>query len=334
MKYIMRVVIGLFLCGCFQAPRPVVHLQGETMGTTYNVKYVALPSSISSEKIHDAIDASLVKVNQQMSTYIPDSELMLLNSAPANSEITLSPQLVHVLLEAERLYELSNGLLDVTIGPLVNVWGFGPRAQREIVPSQDELNRALSLVGFDKVELTSTSVIKPSADTFIDLSTIAKGYGVDVVAEYLKSQGIQHFLVEIGGELRVAGRKPSGDSWRVAIEKPSASERGLQQIISVGDNAIATAGDYRNFFVNDGQRFSHLLDPTTGYPIRHFTASVTVVDSSSMTADGLATAFMIMAPDDAKRIARENNIPLYLIERVDDKLSVYYNDAFAQFLQK
>ena len=108
----------------------------------------------------------------------------------------------------------------------------------------------------------------------------------------------------------------------------------MQQIISVGDNAIATAGDYRNFFVNDGQRFSHLLDPTTGYPIRHFTASVTVVDSSSMTADGLATAFMIMAPDDAKRIARENNIPLYLIERVDDKLSVYYNDAFAQFLQK
>jgi thiamine biosynthesis lipoprotein len=167
---------------------------------------------------------------------------------------------------------------------------------------------------------------------YIDLSTIAKGYGVDVVAERVESEGIDNYLVEIGGELRLSGVKADDSHWRVAIEKPSALGRASQQEISVGNNAVATSGDYRQFFEQDGKRYSHLIDPVTGMPISHYAASVTVVHPSAMTADGLATAFMIMGPERAKIMAQEYDIALFMLVKENDGYSVYTSAEFKPFL--
>ncbi len=332
MKSFSVLVVAILLLACGQQPtEPLVHLQGQTMGTTYNIKYWSA-NTLEQKQVHAAIDNALLKVNQQMSTYIPDSELMMLNHWATSEPYAVSPELALVLKESERLYHFSDGLLDVTVGPLVNIWGFGPQASREKVPTQAVLDEAKANVGFEQISLSADSVTKYNPDTFIDLSTIAKGYGIDVVAEYLLSQGVNNFLVEIGGELRLSGRKSDGNTWKVGIEKPVANTRDYQQLITVGDNAIATAGDYRNFFEVDGKRFSHLLNPKTGQPIEHFLASVTVVSPSSMTADGLATAFMIMGAEKSKALADKHGIAMYLIEKVDGQFVVYYTNEFADYL--
>ncbi len=326
-------LIGLFgLLGCGTSKPPMVVLTGETMGTTYMVKYWQSEDEIDAQKLQTSIDDDLLEVNQQMSTYISDSELMQLNRWPENTPFEGSAALLYVLRESKRLGNLSDGMLDVTVGPLVNIWGFGPNGVPNRVPSPLQLAEAQAKVGLSHLNLDNTSVTKTNADMYIDLSTIAKGYGVDVVAERIESAGINNYLVEIGGELRLSGVKADDSHWRVAIEKPSALGRASQQEISVGDNAVATSGDYRQFFEQDGKRYSHLIDPITGMPISHFAASVTVVHPSAMTADGLATAFMIMGPERAKIMAQEYDIALFMLVKKHDGYSVYTSAEFQPFL--
>ena len=198
-----------------------------------------------------------------------------------------------------RLGELSDGVLDVTVGPLVNLWGFGPTMRPESIPSQQDVDAVRAYTGLDKLTVVKDGLVKAHPQLYVDLSTIAKGYGVDVVAELLEEQGVESYLVEIGGEMRVKGDKGNGSEWLIAIEKPVSDARAVQKIISIGDNAIATSGDYRNYYEQDGVRYSHLIDPRTGKPIQHNTVSVTVIHPSSMTADGMATAFNVMGWESA-----------------------------------
>jgi len=323
------IAIGmLILASCSEKPLAVVHLQGQTMGTTYNIKYVLDEGEEPLEGLQAEIDARLVDINKMMSTYDPTSELSRFNQYRFTDNFEVSPEVVKVVNEALRLAKLSDGVLDVTVGPLVNLWGFGPNKRPEKVPTQDEIDAVRDYVGYEKLSTTSTGLIKATPMLYVDLSTIAKGYGVDEVADILESHQIQNYLVEIGGEMRVKGKRGDGNEWLIAIEKPVTSERIIQKVVSIGTNAVATSGDYRNYYEENGIRYSHLINPTTGAPITHNLVSVTVVHPSSMTADGLATAFNVMGWERAIKLAEQEKLAVFLIRRTTDGFEEYTTEQF------
>jgi len=335
-KSMMIIVVMAMLSGCFPSSdlsKQEVLLQGRTMGTTYNIKVVVENTSVDTDNIQVGIDTLLKQLNQEMSTYIADSELSRFNKSESLAPIVISAGLQRVIKEAIRLGHLSEGKLDVTVGPLVNLWGFGPQQRPETVPSDVQLAEARAHIGIDKLVLTGNELSKKTAKLYVDLSTIAKGYGVDIVAEYLEEQGVANYLVEIGGEMRVKGFKHTGELWHVAIEKPVDTERSVHQIIIPKDNAVATSGDYRIYFEADGQRFSHIIDPDTGNPINHKLVSVTVIHSSSMTADGLSTAMMVMGEEKALAFAEKNNLAAYIISKGENGFIEQSTVKFMQYLK-
>ncbi|MFC6440936.1 FAD:protein FMN transferase [Bowmanella sp. JS7-9] len=334
MKTLLSVLFIVFFAGCTPAQQAQVSIEGRTMGTTYHIKWVAEPDSPAQSVLHAEIDAALVQVNKEMSTYDPTSELSVFNQRPAFEPMQVSDGTATVIREAIRLGELTGGVLDVTVGPLVNLWGFGPNAKPEKVPSDELIAETKARTGLQFLQLDDHTLTKLHDDLYVDLSTIAKGWGVDVVAEILASHNIHNYLVEIGGEMRLAGRKADGSEWRVAVEKPVTAERAVQEIISVGDNGIATSGDYRNYFEEDGLRYSHLIDPTTGKPIQHNLVSVTVVHPSCMTADGLATALMVMGFDRALEFAAQQDLAVLLIKRENGEFHAYNSPRFEPYLRK
>lgn len=332
MKFLHTTLILLtvvVLAACAPQPEQDIHLQGQTMGTTYNVKFPP-HENLDTDALHAEIDELLVTVNKLMSTYDPESELSRFNQHESNQPFTISPQTQLVIAEALRLGELTQGALDVTIGPVVNLWGFGPQMRPEQVPSVEAIESARETTGLDKLRLADNAVIKYHPDLYVDLSTIAKGYGVDAVAELLQAKGLNDYLVEIGGEMRVSGQKISGQTWRIAIEKPVSQQRALQKVILIGNNGIATSGDYRNYYEQDGVRYSHLIDPSTGYPIQHNLVSVTVVHPSAMTADGLATALAVMGAKKAKALAELNDWAVILITKEQDAFIEWTSSGFDQ----
>jgi thiamine biosynthesis lipoprotein len=328
---LLIVVISTILVACSLPKEQEIHLTGPTMGTTYNVKFIAV-EGVDKQKLKQQIDQLLIEINQLMSTYIQDSELSRFNQWNSTERFALSAKTLEVLNEAKRLGEMSAGLLDVTVGPLVNLWGFGPQSRPEKIPSIELIQATQQLVGLDKLSIGPTWVSKTIPNLYVDLSTIAKGYAVDQVAEILQAHKIQNFLVEIGGEMRVSGVKPSGISWKIAIEKPEAEQRSVQDIISVGDNAVATSGDYRIYYEQDGVRYSHLIDPSTGFPITHNVVSVTVIHPSSMTADGLATALIVMGKEKALTLAKKYDIAVLLITKEKHGFTEYTSDKFEQLV--
>lgn len=322
----------LVLFGCSNAATDQEHyFSGQTMGTTYNVKYVT-NDQLDHEQLKQSVEQRLIEINQLMSTYIDDSELSLFNKSAPNSPYLLSQETAFVVAEALRIGALSEGVLDVTVGPLVNLWGFGPTKRPETIPTASQITQAKRFSGLDKLQLNGLELTKTVDGLYLDLSTIAKGYGVDAISQLLSDAKLDNFLVEIGGEMRVSGTKANGEAWRIAIEKPVTTERAVQRIISVGNHAVATSGDYRNYFEEAGVRYSHLIDPNTGYPIQHKTVSATIVHPSSMTADGLATAMMVLSPEQAKALAEKENLALLLVFKEGDGFIEYQSPAFQQIV--
>ena len=319
------------LTACAPKPPAEMHLSGPTMGTTYNVKFVANEHVVASQ-LQIEIDNLLLDINQLMSTYISDSELSRFNQYQKTDEFPLSRETLEVMAEARRLGGLSEGMLDVTLGPVINLWGFGPLSRPEKIPSSQEIQNAKAITGLDKLVLGDTWARKREPKLYVDLSTIAKGYGVDRVAELLEKHQLDNYLVEIGGEMRVSGNKSSGQAWRIAVEKPLNTQRAVQRVISIGNNAIATSGDYRNYYKEQGIRYSHLIDPLTAKPIAHNLVSVTVVHPSSMTADGLATALNVMGKDKALLVAEKNKLAVLLITRENGEYIEYTSPQFAAFI--
>lgn len=332
-KWLVVFASLLVLAGCEKSVEQV-HLSGPTMGTTYNIKYIEQEGLATADVLQAEIDRLLEEVNDQMSTYRKDSELSRFNQHQTSEPFTVSPQTATVVKEAMRLNGLTLGALDVTVGPLVNLWGFGPEARPDIVPTEEELAARKAYTGIQHLSLEGNALSKDIPNLYVDLSTIAKGWGVDVVANYLQSQGVQNYMVEVGGEMRLKGVNREGVGWRIAIEKPSVDERSIQEIIEPGDMAIATSGDYRNYFESDGVRYSHIIDPKTGYPIHHKVVSVTVLDASSMTADGLATGLMVLGEERGMQIANENNIAAFMIVKTDDGFKELASEAYKPFLKK
>ena len=301
-----------------EPPPAELHMSGRTMGTTYNVKYRPTPNTPTVKDLQMEVDALLAEINHTMSTYDPESELSRFNRLRTTDWVPASTSLRAVLKTALEIGAQSEGAFDITVGPLVNLWGFGPEVHPDRVPPERDITAARARSGLDKITLSDTqsAIRKRRPDVFLDLSGIAKGYGVDRVAELMTAHGIDHYMVEIGGEIRVRGLKERETPWRIAIEKPLSGERSVHTMLALSDIALATSGNYRNFFEIAGRRYSHTIDPTTGWPIDNHLVSVTVLADTSMRADAWATAFQVLGPERGMAIAERINLPvLFVIER-------------------
>ncbi len=315
----------------------IVNLTGETMGTTYSVKLSDIPSDQSREVIQQEIDRLLEQVNDQMSTWRSGSELSRFNGSESTDWFEVSADTAFVVDAALQVSKDTEGAFDITVGPMVNLWHFGPDSptQQSQLPSEQTILETRSRVGFDKIAARQEppALKKSHATMEIDLSAIAKGYGVDVVAKYLGELGISSFLVEIGGEMRAQGTRPDGTNWKVGIEKPIARQRTLQQSADLNNRSIATSGNYRNFFEIDGVRYSHTIDPRTGHPVTHSLASVSVVMESCMMADAWATALLVLGPDTGYNIAKEQNLAVLFLIETDKGFQPKSTPAFDKIIQ-
>jgi len=306
----------LLLAACSRAPEPPV-LSGQTMGTYWTVRLVARPQGVDVPTLRAEIEALLEQVNAEMSTYRADAVITAFNRAEAGATVQLPTGFARVLEAALQLAKESDGAFDPTVGPLTNLWGFGPDAALDRVPDADALEAARQSVGWIRLSWDpATRMLRQPGDAFLDLSAIAKGWGVDLIGEHLNARGINDWLVDIGGDMRASGRRPDGGPWRVAIERPTPGTRDIHQIIELADIAIATSGSYRNFFESGGRRYAHTIDPRTGWPVDHDTVSVTVLAGTCMEADGLATLLGVLPPDEAERFANQRGLAvLWLLEQ-------------------
>ncbi|ESP93060.1 FAD:protein FMN transferase [Pseudoalteromonas luteoviolacea] len=330
---VVFLVVFLSACGQQQSQQKPVEINGKTMGTTYNIKVFPGPIALEAERFKKEVDDTLIAVNQSMSTYIPDSEINRFNRLDANTVMPISSDFRIVVAESIRLGQ-STKTLDVTMGPLIDLWGFGPDKRPTKRPLQAEIEAMQANIGVNKLQLTSEGLAKALPHLELSFSATAKGYGIDKVAELIEKKGFSNYMIEIGGELRISGSKPEGVPWRIAIEKPDApaGQRQIHRVVEPGNNAIATSGDYRIFYEMDGEVFTHLIDPGTGKPVRHDLVSVTVLHPSAMTADGLATALTVMGTQRARAYAEKHNLPVYLISKTDAGLETFSSTAFAPYL--
>lgn len=333
-NYLFILIMAFCQISCSEQQAPKAYqLSGNTMGTTYNITIVG-------EKLLDPalINDALEDIEATMSTYRLDSELMQLNAAPVNTWVSVSPSLHEVLLISEEISILSSGAFDITVYPLVDLWGFGPtRRDNNGRPDSADIQARMENIGFQNLIISKDrkAVFKKKMIS-LDLSAVAKGYAVDVLASLLEANNISSYLVEIGGEISTKGRNAEGGLWRVAIEAPvrMAQSPTPLKIIELSGLGLASSGDYRNYIEVDDAYYSHTIDPRSGNPTNHDLASVTVIAETTAIADALATAFNVMGLEKAMTIANSNNIPAYFILKKADGFVESYSADFAQFLHE
>ncbi|MCE8522745.1 FAD:protein FMN transferase [Ruegeria pomeroyi] len=302
------------------------------MGTYFRIQFPEFRAAKATIDLNTA--GTLSEVDRLMSTYLSDSEVSHFNAAAPGEPISISPHTNAVIEEAFRVGKLSNGAFDVTIGPLVDLWGFGPSRQTGKIPDGASIRHTAMQVGMDGLHSAENRLWKSKSGLGIDLSGIAKGYAVDQLARLLDAQNLPGYLIDIGGELRAKGRRPDGRQWTIGIERPVQGQRKAYRVVRLEDAAVATSGDYRNFFVSGGQSYSHVIDPRTTKPVAHSLASVTVLDQSTMRADALSTALMVMGPDEGRAFAEQSQIAAYFLVREGRRLNEFYSSAFEPYLQE
>ena len=326
---VSALVSFLLLGGCDHAPE-IVQISGSKCGTSYHITIVA--DQPAPADLAEQIDEALDRVDLAMSTYKSESELSLFNRLPLGEELVASEGLWTVLQTSRQIWHYSAGAFDPTVGPLVDLWGFGPQMTNDRIPEDNEITEALASIGYQHLILnTDKQSISKELALRLDLSAVAKGYAVDQVADLLEMLALPDYLVEVGGEMRVSGLNPKGQPWRIAIETPDAMGQ-VDNIIALQSAAVATSGDYRNYFEKDGKRYSHSIDPRSGRPIEHRLASVTVVADRCIDADAWATAFLVMGDQAALEIANQQSIAVYMLVKAGEQFSAVYSDAFKQYL--
>lgn len=314
-------------------------LQGRTMGTTWTVK-LASADAPHADALQKGIQAQLDRVDGQMSTWKPDSALSRFNRAPAGTWQHLPDAFFRVLAHALDVARDSGGAYDPTVGPLVDLWGFGPQQRPHRPPTAQAIAAARKHVGWERIKLNAArhEALQPGG-MHIDLSAVAKGFGVDEVARWLLAQDVQDFLVEVGGELRAHGRKADGRPWHVAVERPGAAAGGVQRrdqvghVLALHDRAIATSGDYRHYFEDADRYYSHHIDPRNGRPVTHGVASVTVVADTAMQADPMGTTLSVLGPQAGMTFARRRGLAVLMITRGEHGLEEHMSPAFEALLQ-
>ena len=317
-----RLVVWLLavfvLVGCSDsAKEQLVGFDGSTMGTSYSLRWVAEDDRQVAE-IHQAVEERLALINQQISTYIPESAVSRFNTL-SSGEMPVSAELASLVQRSQAISEQTGGAFDITVGPLVNLWGFGPEGRIISAPSSDKIASLRSRVGYQKLGVSqSPPLLTKPINLQVDLSAIAKGYAVDQLGSILVAKGVNNYLVEIGGELKLSGNKPNGEAWRIAIEAPLSTERSAQKILPITNIAMATSGDYRNYFEENGIRYSHTINPLSGAPIKHALVSVTVLHPSCADADAFATALMVMGHKKGVEFAQRHDLAAYFLIKAQE----------------
>ena len=333
---VLALLSALGACGDSPRERPVQELVGSTMGTTFSIKVVAAPENLDLPALQSDIEGALDGINRTMSTYLSDSELSRFNASDSVDWIEVTPELCRAIEAARVVSEFTDGAFDVTVGPLVNLWGFGPAETGYEPPGNDTVTQALENVGYAKlhVDCTIPALRKETPGVYVDLSAFAKGHAVDVVAGLLDARALPDYLVEIGGEMRLRGTNARSEAWAIAIETPDRTGRSVQTVVHLSDTAMATSGDYRNFFEHEGRFYSHTIDPRTGYPVAHNGASVTVVAETAAFADAAATALLVLGPDAGMRLAEQENIAAYFLLRLGSEFEEQMSSLFAMKVMK
>lgn len=327
-KYVsFFMVFAVALIYIHQKYAPYRTFHGKIFGTYYHVKIL---TDRSDRTLGDKILRRLQDVNRQMSVFEKNSEISKINQSPAGNKIGLSPEMSYLLKNAAAVNRESGGAFDPTVGRLVDLWGFGVDKPAQ-TPDPEKIKEALTYTGFNRLVFSSDfkSLSKTDDRIRLNLSAIAKGYGVDMVARLLEEEGYRDYIVEIGGEVRAAGRKNSaGEPWSIGIAKPSPQGNSNAFALELTDFSVATSGDYRNFFYKDGRRYAHTISPQTGYPVEHSLASVTVFHPSCMMADAYATAILALGEDEGMTFADAQKLPaVFFVRRNDNSVTMLLSTA-------
>ncbi len=305
---LLAALVATWLYRQYQEPAinpSFLAIQGQTMGTSYAIKY----EDEQQRNLKPGVDSLLERFNQSVNHYLPDSEITRFNRA--DSLQFALPYFYPVLQRSAEVYQATHGAFDPTVAPLVNAWGFGPEGGK--LPDSLGVDSLLRLVGFDKISFDRKHVAKNQPDVQLNFSAVAKGYGVDVVANYLRRRGITNMMVEIGGEVVARGVNPQGEAWRIGIDNPEQPGQ-MNVAVALVNQAMATSGNYMNYYEQDGQKYAHTIDPRTGYPVQHSVLSASVVADDCMTADAYATAFMVLELEETQEILAQNpTLDAYLI---------------------
>ena len=325
LAFLTFLVIATVLIIRQQRAMPYQHDEGMVFGTVYHITYQH-DSSLKAD-----IEAELQKVDNALSMFNRQSDIARINR---NEDVKPDKMFTEVYELAERISDETDGSFDITVAPLVNAWGFGFKDGN--MPTQRQVDSLLQMVGYKKVALADGRIVKQDARTMLDCSAIAKGYGCDVVARLLKRQGVRNMMVEIGGEVVTMGVNAKREAWHIGVNAPNADNDGdsgeLQAVLKMKDKALATSGNYRNFYYQGGKKYAHTIDPKTGYPVQHNILSATVMADNCATADAYATAFMVMGLEGAQRILdKHKELMAYLIYTDQDgQYAIWYSPSMKQ----
>lgn len=330
-RWLALVLVVFAVGGC--ARPPAAEFGGATQGTTYHIVVVAELNAAERAKLQGHIEQRLADIDRALSNYRSDSELNRFNAAPAGQWLPLGADLYRVIKASQDVSAQSSGAFDITIAPLIDLWGFGPGGRHDRLPADDAINEARSLVDYRQLEVDpATPRARKHRSLRIDTNGIAQGYTVDCLAAILQALGYRNFMVEVGGELRLAGSNVDGVPWRIGIEEPGDGLGPVRQGIGGTDIGITTAGDYHDYFERDGVRYSHTLDPATGRPVAHKLASVTVIASDATYADGMDTALEVLGPERGYELAARLKIAAYFIVRTDQGFDARYTPEMKRYL--
>lgn len=324
----MLACVALLLTGFNYSLSTV--LTGETMGTSYRLVLSDQLNQSESASLQSDVDQALNRLEDQMSTWRPESELSRFNSSTSTDWFSVSNDTAFVVSKAKEIWKFSDGAFDPTVAPLIKLWHFAEAPGEQSLPSDSDIEEARAAIGFEDIDvrLDPPALLKKRPELQLNLSAIAKGYAVDVVSKLLQQRVPGGHLVEIGGEMRSFGRKADGSSWTAGIETPDAFPRHIHAALHLDDQSLATSGDYRNYFEVDGKRYSHTIDPATGRPVTHNLTSVSVLADDCLTADALATAIEVLGPERGMELAKRENVRIYQIVRNDSDFDVRISDSF------
>ena len=300
---------------------------GPTMGSTYSIKYVRRAGLPAAADVRGEVEKILTDIDRQLSTYRSDSDIERFNELPANRCQKMPASILKLIRVGEQLSEQSEGSYDLTVEPLLNLWGFGPQGREEKVPAEQALAQARQRVGYQHLRIEGDQLCKDAA-VEVDFNSIAAGYAVDTIAARLEALGIHDYLAEATGELKAAGKKLDGSPWRIALEEPRDDQQVAERIVAVDGFGLSTSGDYRNYFEQGGRRYSHTFDARTGAPVSNTLASVTVIHPSALMADGLSTLLLILGPERGWDYAEKHDIGAFFVIRADTGFVTRTSHAF------
>ncbi|CAH6661331.1 FAD:protein FMN transferase ApbE [Pseudocitrobacter vendiensis] len=335
------VSAALLLAGCDNASttaplnETATVLEGKTMGTFWRVSVVDIDKKRADE-LREKIQTQLDGDDQLLSTWKNDSALMRFNISSSTVPWPVTEAMADIVTESLRIGQKTRGAMDITVGPLVNLWGFGPDKQPVSTPTQEQIDTAKAKTGLQHLTVINTAgrqyLQKDLPELYVDLSTVGEGYAADHLARLMGMEGISRYLVSVGGALSSRGMNAEGRPWRVAIQKPTDKENAVQAIVDINGHGISTSGSYRNYYELDGQRISHVIDPQTGRPITHKLVSVTVIAPTALEADAWDTGLMVLGPEKAKEVVREQGLAVYMIMKEGDNFTTWMSPQFKAFL--